>query len=65
MTAFIYVHFHFLGITAKEGPTTKTIRLLQTGLIEQVIKDVSFNVHINDKHTLTDAGLYTDKNGPL
>ncbi len=51
----------FLGIRITKDPTSWTISLTQTGLIESIIKDVGLTTTSNTKSTPADSILYADK----
>lgn len=50
----------FLGIRITTEPTTKTITMTQTGLIESIIQDVGLKQDSTIKHTPSDSILYAD-----
>lgn len=53
----------YLGIRITQDPTTKTISMTQTGLIESVIKDIGLDSTSNTKATPADSLLYPDLDG--
>jgi hypothetical protein len=53
----------YLGIHIFKDPSTKSISMTQTGLIESVIKDVGLTSHSNTKTTPADSILYPDPDG--
>ncbi len=57
--------FVCLGIQVTKDPKSKTITLIQSGLIEQVIQQVALDVYSKGKGTPTDTILYADFDGPL
>jgi hypothetical protein len=50
----------YLGIRITTDDTTKTITMLQTGLIESIISDVSLSSTSNTKTTPADSVLHSD-----
>jgi hypothetical protein len=50
----------YLGIRITTDPSSKTISMTQTGLIESIIKDVGFDNDSNTKTTPSDSILYND-----
>jgi hypothetical protein len=51
----------FLGIRITKDPTSRTISMTQTDLIESIIKDVGLSTTSNTKSTPVDSILYADK----
>ncbi len=54
----------FLGVQITKDTSTKTLHLLQPGLIEQVIKDVGMDKYSKGKDTPVDSILHPDRDGP-
>ena len=50
----------YLGIRITTDDTTKTITMLQTGLIESIISDVGLSLTSNTKTTPADSVLHSD-----
>jgi hypothetical protein len=54
---------YYLGIRIQTDVSTKTISMMQTGLIESIISDVGLTSNSNTKTTPSDSILYLNMNG--
>jgi hypothetical protein len=54
----------FLGVQIAKDPKAKTITFTQTGLIDQIIRDVSITATSKGKDTPVDSILHPDTDGP-